>query len=69
MAKKNEKQTEPIVKLRLVLDVDYIPNGVSKTYLENILESIADKAAGDGLMTCDTNAMVDTWHARIEERE
>ena len=70
MAKKDKKQAEPIVKLRLVLDVDYIPNGVSQYTLKDMLvEGIANRAAGEGLMTCATAAEVKRWHAHVEDRK
>ena len=58
-----------IVKLRLVLDIDYIPDGTPKEELERMLKAIPDRAAEDGLMTCDTRAMVDSWSTRVEDRE
>jgi hypothetical protein len=58
-----------MTKLRLVLDVDYIPDGTSKERLEEMLKDIASYAADRGLMTGDTAAYVDSWHARVEDRE
>ena len=58
-----------MIKLRLVLDVDYVPDGTSQEELEAILKGIADSAANDGRMTGDTRAIVDSWHARVEDLE
>ena len=58
-----------ILKLRLVLDVDYDPNGVGKDELEGMLYSIADHAANVGLMSGETPATVNMWQARVEERK
>ena len=57
------------IKLRLILDVDYNPNGVSRDYLENLLDGIAQSAASDGLMTGETEAEVVSWNATVEERK
>ena len=64
MAEKQE-----LTKLRLILEVDYIPNGVSENALKEMLLAIADKAAADGLMTGETPAEVELWYKRVERRE
>jgi hypothetical protein len=64
----DEALDNSILKLRLIVDVDYVPNGVSKDALEDMLKSIVDRAANDGLMTGETPAEVDTWTAKVSER-
>ncbi len=54
-------------KLRLTLDIEYYPNGVSVKTLKSMLEQIAHNAAGQGLMTGETAAEVETWSAKVEE--
>jgi hypothetical protein len=56
-----------LVKMRLTLDVSYQPNGVSAEALADLLRAIADSAAGDGLMTGETEAEVDTWECKVQE--
>lgn len=63
------KPVEKPIKLRLVLDIDYIPNGVTKAYLEYMLKKMIDHTAGEGLMTLDTPAEVETWHVAVEDRQ
>ncbi len=55
-------------KLTLVVEVDYKDNGVPLDELEGMLLSVADKAAGDGLLTGSTPAEVENWRARVEIR-
>ena len=57
-----------VVKLRLVLDVDYIPNGTDPKLLQGMLLTLADRAAGVGLFTGDTSAEVDRWSAKASKR-
>jgi hypothetical protein len=47
--------------LRLILDVDYKLNGTPPEDLKYFLADIANRAAGDGLMTHDTPAEVENW--------
>jgi hypothetical protein len=54
-------------KLRLVLDVEYTPNGVSKQWLKNNLTEMVKHAAGEGLFTGESAAETETWSHRIEE--
>jgi hypothetical protein len=56
------------VKLRLILDVDYEPNGVPKEDLVLMLESVA-RQASHGLLTQDTPAEVNEWDYRVEETD
>jgi hypothetical protein len=53
-------------KLRLVLEVTYIPNGVPTAQLREMLEGIVTLAMGEGLVTGDTEAEVDTYTHRVE---
>ena len=56
------------MKLRLILDVDYEPNGVPKEDLVLMLESVA-RQASHGLLTQDTPAEVNEWDYRVEETD
>lgn len=57
------------VKMRLVLEVEYVPNGTTKKCLTEMLKAIADRAYDNGLMTDDTPAEVDKWTANVEAVE
>lgn len=57
------------VKVRLILDVEYDPNGVPPQVLRDMLEYIPQMAASNGLMSGDTEAEVATWVARTVEVE
>lgn len=52
---------EPRVRMQLVLDVEYLLNGESPADLANNLESLVQRALGEGLLTGSTNAEVE-WH-------
>ena len=65
MAKKNDSK---VVKFRLVLNVDYIPNGTDPRLLQGMLLMLADRAAGAGLFTGETSAEVDRWSAKASKR-
>ena len=51
--------------LRLIVDVIYDPSGVSTQELKGLLEAIIPRAAGDGLLTGETPATVDTYYANV----
>jgi ABC-type iron transport system FetAB ATPase subunit len=53
--------------LELKLTVTYIPNGVSKEELIKNLASLVSVGMGDGLLTGDTPAEVDTHYYEIKE--
>lgn len=55
------------VKLRLTVDVEYRPNLVPVRDLTHLLRRIPEMAAGDGLMTGETPAEVETWTATVEQ--
>lgn len=46
------------VKARLILDVDYLPNGVDPTVLLGLLRSVVDRALAEGQLTGTTEAVV-----------
>lgn len=52
-------------RIRLTLDVDYDLNGVDPEVLAAKLSSIADLASGEGLMSGDTEATVESWSATV----
>ena len=53
-------------KLRLVLEVTYIPNGVPTAQLREMLEGIVSHAMTEGLVTGETEAEIDTYTHRVE---
>lgn len=58
---------EKTLRLRLILEVEYNPNGVSEEYLRHKLGYIATAAAGDGLLTGDSEADVEMWISKVEK--
>lgn len=65
-----------IIKLRLILDVDYeIPDGTPEEQRQHAkdmaarLDELPSKIAGDGLLTGDSDVVVDTWDHRVHTRE
>ena len=50
--------TDKPVKARLILDVEYLPNGVDPTVLLGMLQSVVDRAATEGQLTGNTAAAV-----------
>ena len=54
------------MKLRLTLDVDYAPHGVSEKTLRNMLEWGVQHAVGEGMLTGSTAAEVDLWKTNVE---
>ena len=62
------------MRLRLTLEVTYDMADVEEKDREAVINSlydglsfIADNAAGNGLLSGDTEAIVDTWHANVEK--
>jgi hypothetical protein len=62
-------------RLRLVLDVEYNPNGESIEEMRNNLRQLVERAVGEGLLTESSNAEVDRYsvdvfhHPEISEDE
>lgn len=56
------------MKLRLIVDVEYLPYGVKKEHLKDMLEDIVRHAASEGLFTNYTDAEVETYSCVVEER-
>lgn len=54
------------IKLRLVLEVTYIPRGVPTAELRQMLEDVVSYAMSRGLITGDTEADVDLYTHRVE---
>ena len=52
-----------VVKLRMVVDVEYLSNGASAYDLKLLLESLISGGMGDGAVTGDTDAIVTSWGA------
>jgi hypothetical protein len=57
------------IKLRLMVDVDYTPNGVSLDELKQMLLSFAEYGFGNGRFTGCTPAEVEQWQSRVDVRE
>lgn len=61
-----------IIKRRLIIDVAYEldePDPQEIRQLERNLEFVATHAAGEGLLSDDSLAVVDTWDYRVETPE
>jgi hypothetical protein len=58
-----------LVKLTLQLDVEYRPNGVPESELRWYLDQLAKRAAGEGLMTGESEAEVEQWRAKVVPTE
>ena len=56
-----------MMTLTLKLTVTYEPNGVPAEELRSTPEEIANHAANRGMMTCDTLAEFEDWHAVVVE--
>lgn len=54
------------MKLRLVLEVEYEPNGLPEAYLHANLTRMVDNAMGEGQLTEDSPAEVTSWSAHVE---
>lgn len=57
------------IKLRLTLDIAYIPNGESLASLKDRLVQIGENAANLGLMTGDGPSEVDKWTQSVVQIE
>lgn len=53
------------MRIKLVLTVDYDPNGVNDAELRRQLDSMIARAVGNGELTGESAAIVDTWHVEI----
>ena len=53
------------MKLKLNVEVEYDLNGASKETLVENLKYIASNAAGNGLMSADTEAEVTSWKSEV----
>ena len=54
------------IKLRLVVEVTYIPRGVLTAQLREMLEGVVSYAMSRGLVTGETEAEVDLYTHRVE---
>lgn len=54
------------VKLRLVMEVEYAPNGVPTTELREMMHDCVTRALNDGTLTGDTEATVEQHRAYTE---
>ncbi len=60
-------ESKDTLTLTLKLDVTYIPNGVSKEELIKNLASLVSIGMGNGLLTGDSPAEVETHYYEIKE--
>jgi hypothetical protein len=51
--------------LTLKIEVEYETNGVSVETLQSLLKNAAGHLAGEGLLTGETDAFVETWDAQV----
>lgn len=56
---------EELAKLRLVVDVDYLPNGVSIDWLKANLQAAFERAVGEGMLTGSSEAEVESWSSHV----
>lgn len=54
-------------KLRLTIEVEYDLNGESVQTLKSYLFDLADRAAGEGMLTGCTDAEIVAWSANVDE--
>jgi len=54
------------IRLRMVVEVEYAPNGETEAALKERLSRIVQDAAGDGHMTGDGPATVEEWSAKVK---
>jgi hypothetical protein len=56
-----------MVRLQLVIDVEYDLHDTPQKDLECLLNDIPQRIAGEGLFTGNTSAEVEMWKAHVEE--
>ena len=54
------------IRMRLILEVDFIPNGESNLALKTQMKEIVTYAFNRGLITGETNADIEGWQANVE---
>ena len=57
-----------VIKYRLVLDVDFDPQGTSKKDLKHNLYRVVRNALNNGLFSGETEATLDTYKFSVKER-
>jgi len=55
------------MKIQIILDINYDLNGTHPDEIKDILKHSINRIAGDGGMTSDTEAEVDTWSYTIKD--
>lgn len=60
---------QPVVAVRLVVEVEYTPNGVSANELRDMLSFVMQEAAGDGRLTRGTPAEIASLDMHTEVRK
>jgi hypothetical protein len=62
-------KNEDVVRLQLILDVTYTPNGVPVDALRRNLDDMVRRAIGEGLLTGHSETEVDEYKATVTELE
>jgi len=57
-----------LINLRLTLDVDFDPQGVSRDELIRNLNNVVSQAANNGTLTGDTPATVESYGFKVTKR-
>lgn len=57
-----------LTKLRLILDVDFDPQGVDRDTLVRQMHDVVNRAVNDGTLTGDTPATVEHYNFKVIER-
>ena len=55
-----------LVKLRLIVDIEFEANTTSTQELEQRMEKAIQIGMGEGLFTGESDAEVETWESRVE---
>lgn len=52
------------IGIRLIVDVQYVPNGVSIEELRQRIQEMCQRAIGEGMLTGSLDAEVESWSAK-----
>jgi len=55
------------MKRRITIDIDYSLNGTPPEKIDDLLDHAMRLLAGEGLLSGETTAEVDTWHYEIKD--
>lgn len=57
------------MKLKLTINIDYCPDGVTESELRDLLDYAANSLASEGRFTGDTPATVNSWNYDIVKED